>query len=75
MLESIYETYAALGKLQKATLIFWGKNDKTIPFEDSQTLLQALPHAELHTLEHCGHIPHYEKPHIVNPILLEFLSK
>jgi pimeloyl-ACP methyl ester carboxylesterase len=75
MLESIYETYAALGKLQKATLIFWGKNDKTIPFENSQTLLQALPHAELHTLEHCGHIPHYEKPHIVNPILLEFLSK
>jgi pimeloyl-ACP methyl ester carboxylesterase len=37
--------------------------------------MKAIPHAEFHAIENCGHIPHYEKPEIINPILLEFLSK
>jgi pimeloyl-ACP methyl ester carboxylesterase len=53
ILESFYEVYEKVGKLQKPT----------------------LPHAEFHSIENCGHIPHYEKPEIVSPILLEFLSR
>lgn len=75
MLESFYETYVSVGKLQKPTLLFWGMEDKTIPFENSKAVMQAIPHAEFHAIESCGHIPHYEKPEVVNPILLEFLSK
>ncbi|MCC7117258.1 MAG: alpha/beta hydrolase [Anaerolineales bacterium] len=75
MLDSFFETYQQVGKLQKPTLLFWGRQDATIPFTESQKLLQALPHAEFHAIEHCGHIPHYEKPAEVNPILLEFLKR
>jgi pimeloyl-ACP methyl ester carboxylesterase len=75
MLESFYETYARVGALQKPTLLFWGINDKTVPFEYSKAIMKAMPHAEFHAIENCGHIPHYEKPEIVTPILLEFLSK
>ncbi len=75
MLESFYETYAQVGKIRKPTLLFWGTKDKTVPFENSKVIMQAIPHAEFHAIENCGHIPHYEKPEIVNPILLEFLSK
>jgi pimeloyl-ACP methyl ester carboxylesterase len=75
MLESFYETYVRVGNLQKPTLLFWGMNDTTVPFEYSKTILKAMPHAKFHAIENCGHIPHYEKPEIVNPILLEFLSK
>ena len=75
MLESFYETYIRVGKLHKSTLLFWGKQDKTVPFEHSRLIQQAIPHIEFHAIENCGHIPHYEKPEIVNPILLEFLSK
>jgi pimeloyl-ACP methyl ester carboxylesterase len=75
MLDSFYETYARVGALQKSTLLFWGTNDTTVPFEYSKAILKAIPHAEFHAIENCGHIPHYEKPEIVNPILLEFLSK
>jgi pimeloyl-ACP methyl ester carboxylesterase len=75
MLESFYETYARVGELKKPTLLFWGRQDKTVPFEHSQSVMQAIPHAEFHVIENCGHIPHYEKPEVVNPILLEFLSK
>ena len=75
MLESFYETYARVGKLQKPTLLFWGMKDATVPFENSKIIMKAIPHTEFHAIEKCGHIPHYEKPEIVNPILLEFLSK
>ena len=74
MLESFYETYVRVGDLKKPTLLFWGRQDKTVPFEYSQAVTQAIPHTEFHIIENCGHIPHYEKPEVVNPILLEFLS-
>ena len=75
MLESFAETYARVGKLKKPTLLIWGKNDATVPFKNSSEILKAIPHAEFHPIENCGHIPHYEKPEIVNKVLLEFLSK
>lgn len=75
MLDSFLETYKKVGALKKPTLIFWGMNDKTTPYEDHPLILQALPHAEFHAIANCGHIPHYEKPEIFNPILLEFLSR
>lgn len=75
MLDSFLETYKRVGALKKPTLIFWGMNDQTTPYEDHTVILQAMPHAEFHAIENCGHIPHYEKPEIFNPILLEFLSK
>ena len=75
MLNSFFETYKKVSALKKPTLIFWGMNDHTTPFADHILILQALPHAEFHAIENCGHIPHYEKPEIFNPILLEFLSR
>jgi pimeloyl-ACP methyl ester carboxylesterase len=75
MLESFYETYVRVGELKKPTLLFWGRQDRTVPFDHSESVRQAIPHAGFHAIENCGHIPHYEKPEIVNPILLEFLSK
>lgn len=75
MLESLLETYRKLGALKKPTLLFWGENDTTTPFADHVLIREALPHAEFHAIPNCGHIPHYEKPDVVNPILLEFLSR
>ena len=75
MLGSFLETYQRVGALKKPTLIFWGKDDITTPYKDHTLILQALPHAEFHTIENCGHLPHYERPEIFNPILLEFLTR
>lgn len=74
MLDSFRETYMRVGKLKKPTLLLWGRKDTTVPFADSQDLLAAIPHAEFHPIDDSGHIPHYEKPGIVNPILFKFLS-
>ena len=75
MLGSFIDAYQQLGKMDKDILLFWGRNDATVPFEHSRELCAALPHVQFHIIENCGHIPHYEKPDEVNPILLEFLRK
>ncbi|MBI3161052.1 MAG: alpha/beta hydrolase [Chloroflexi bacterium] len=74
MLDSFYETYERVGSLKKPTLLFWGRNDTTTPFGNSDMLVKAMPHAEFHAVDDCSHIPHYERPEVVNPILLKFLS-
>jgi pimeloyl-ACP methyl ester carboxylesterase len=74
MLGSFYETYERVGKLGKSTLLFWGRDDITVPFEHNEKIRIAIPHAEFHAIDNCGHIPHFEKPEIVNPILKRFLK-
>ena len=73
MLDSFLSTYKQLGKSDRPVLLFWGRDDHTVPYEHSEDLRAAMPHAEFHVLENCGHIPHYERPDEFNPILLEFL--
>jgi pimeloyl-ACP methyl ester carboxylesterase len=75
MLDSFIDTYQRVGKLKKPTLLFWGRQDTTVPFEHSVLIRAAIPHTEFHAFDNCGHIPHYERPSEVNGILLEFLRK
>ncbi|MEW6286533.1 MAG: alpha/beta hydrolase [Chloroflexota bacterium] len=75
MLGSFIESYKAVGNMDKPVLLVWGRNDTTVPFVHSNDLRAAMPQAEFHVIEDCGHIPHYEKPGEFNPILLEFLKK
>jgi pimeloyl-ACP methyl ester carboxylesterase len=75
MLDSFSQAYAVLGKINKPTLLFWGRNDNTVPLEHSKVLCTVIPNINFHIIEDCGHIPHYEKPEVVNPILLEFLRQ
>lgn len=75
MLGSFLDVYRRVDQLHKPTLIFWGRQDTTVPFEHSAELTRAMPRAELKVIENCGHIPHYERPADVNPALLNFLSR
>lgn len=75
LLDSFESVYQVLGKSNKQVLLFWGRHDETVPFEHSTILRRLLPQVEFHAIENCGHIPHYEKPSVVNPILLKFLRQ
>ena len=75
MLGSFMDIYRKLGKMEKQILLFWGRNDTTVPFEHSDLLRAEMPNLEFHIIEDCGHIPHYEKPDEVNPILMNFLRR
>lgn len=75
MLGSFIDDYRRIGKMNKPVLLFWGQNDKMVPFKHSQVLRTVMPHMQFHAIEQSGHIPHYEKPDVVNPILLKFLKR
>lgn len=74
MLGDFTETYRKVGEQGTPVLLLWGRDDKTVPFSQSEDVCAAIPQAEFHAFERCAHIPHYEKPEEVNPILLEFLK-
>jgi pimeloyl-ACP methyl ester carboxylesterase len=75
MLGSFLDVYEHVGKMDKPVLLFWGRQDRTIPFNHSVALRAAMPNLQFRAVENCGHIPHYEKPEEVNPILLNFLRR
>ena len=74
MLDSFTDTYKQIGSQRIPVALFWGKNDKTVPIEHSHDIRAAIPQVEFHAIENCGHIPHYEKPDEVNPLLFKFLN-
>lgn len=67
--------YEALGKLGVPTMLLWGQEDQTIPAVDMETVRRLIPDLEFHSVAEAGHIPHYERPEAVNPLLIEFLRR
>jgi pimeloyl-ACP methyl ester carboxylesterase len=65
--------YQQIGRSNLPVLLLWGRHDRTVPFRHSDTLREAIPGIEFHAIEDSGHIPHFEKPEMVNPLLLRFL--
>ena len=65
----------AYASLRLPVLLIWGCHDRTVPFHLSQRLRDLIPHAEFHPIERAAHLPHYERPAEVNPLLIEFLSR
>jgi pimeloyl-ACP methyl ester carboxylesterase len=68
------DAYQEVGRQTCPVLLIWGRNDKTVPFPISEKVRAAIPRAEFHPIDNTGHIPHYEKPEIVNPLLAAFLA-
>jgi pimeloyl-ACP methyl ester carboxylesterase len=74
ILDSKIGIYRQVGELQISTLLLWGREDRAVPVEYNSELRQAIPQAELHVFDGCGHAPHFERPDSVNPILIRFLQ-
>lgn len=73
-LHEMEETYKAVGKLNIPTFLAWGKKDQIVPYSTHEKVLNAIPHATFVSLDEAGHVPHYERPEIITPPLLEFLQ-
>lgn len=55
------------------TMLIWGKEDTVVPFTDHERV-HGILQGELLIVEQTGHIPHYERPDLVNPPLISFLQ-
>ncbi|HEY2016954.1 MAG TPA: alpha/beta hydrolase [Bryobacteraceae bacterium] len=65
--------YRQLGKSGKPVLLVWGKADQDTPFELSNKVRADVPQAQFHAIDDAAHIPHYEHPELVNPMVIDFL--
>ncbi len=68
------DLYKRVGELNIPTLLVWGRDDKTVPYDQAEIVVSSLKEVRFHTIENSGHIPHYENADEVNPIILDFLS-
>jgi len=74
-ISTMAEAYQTVGKLACPVLLIWGRDDKTVPFAINEKVRAAIPRAEFHPIDNAGHIAHYEKPEVVNPLLASFFGQ
>lgn len=61
-----------LAELRTPVELLWGTPDPFLPLEAyAKPLLEALPNAELHTLDGCGHASQYSCPQQLTELVLE----
>ncbi len=63
------------GLLEAPTLLIWGDRDRAVGVQSAFALRQALPRAELVTLNGVGHIAFEEVPEWVNSVVAQWLTR
>ena len=61
-----------LGELAVSTYIVWGALDFPHIRERCRRLIDTLPDARGHEIPGCAHLPNYERPEVVNPLIRGF---
>ncbi|MHA1940426.1 MAG: alpha/beta fold hydrolase [Candidatus Hodarchaeales archaeon] len=71
---SLEATYRYIAEAGIPIQLFWGEEDKIIPYSTSKRILKAIPSVKFHSIPNSGHLPQYTHAEIVNPLLMQFLK-
>jgi pimeloyl-ACP methyl ester carboxylesterase len=63
-----------LEQIEVPTLILYGADDQIIPFEDVETMQDAIPDVHLRILPDAGHLLNLEQPELFNRAVLTFIE-
>ena len=66
--------YKRLDSLKKKVLLIWGKEDMTVPFHFSDSL-RGIVSVDFFPVDDARHLPHLEKPGLVNQKIISFLKE
>jgi len=69
------QIWREIDKIQHKTLLVWGRDDRTNPFEGGLFMLKRMPNARLHVFPKCGHWVQMEQCDEFNALLDNFLSQ
>lgn len=72
--DTILFNYQMLNQLQKKILLIWGKEDKTVSFQYSDSLRKKLQ-VHFFAVDSAGHLPYLEQPLVVNQRIISFLRE
>ena len=67
------DTRAAFARLTQPTVLVWGKQDPTIPFDKGESLRKLNPRARLEVFDYCRMMPEQEHPERFNSLVREAL--
>lgn len=67
--------YDCVGKTNIPVFLAWGKQDRDVPFEVSREVQALIPRTEFLPVEDAAHVPFIERPEVVYPAFLGFLSR
>ncbi|MEM9840389.1 MAG: alpha/beta fold hydrolase [Pseudomonadota bacterium] len=74
--DSPYEMMAKeVHRLQKPTLIMWGRDDRVVPYDSAFQFFGQMTDAELHVIADCGHWVQAEKPDVFSRLVTEFCTR
>lgn len=70
------EGFEALARrLERPTLVVWGRQDRVFPTRQSDRAVTLLPLSERILIDQCGHYPHWEQPEAFATAVEHFLLK
>jgi pimeloyl-ACP methyl ester carboxylesterase len=67
--------YESVGKQGRQVMLIWGREDTIIPFSNNEMIRAVIRDVDFHALDAAGHVPHYEVPEKVNPLVVDFIKK
>lgn len=67
--------WALMGRIDKPTLLLWGRDDRMVPWEQALLPLRQMPDVELHVFSGCGHWAQVERKTAFERLVLEFLTR
>ena len=68
------DQFKRVGQHPRPVLVIWGKQDNTVPFEESEWLMKVLVHGRLVPIEGSGHLPQWEQPEEAHREMIAFLQ-
>lgn len=74
MLNEDLTLFERLGRTGLPVMLIWGEGDQTVPYLHNETFRRLVPQAVFHSIPNARHIPHFERPEVVNPLLIDFLK-
>jgi pimeloyl-ACP methyl ester carboxylesterase len=73
--QNVMQEYEAIVKKEYPVSLLWGQEDQTILANEIDKIQLVIPDLEFHSIEEAGHLVHFEKSEIVNPVLIDFLLR
>ena len=67
--------YETVGKQGRQVMLIWGREDKIIPFSNNEMIRAVIRDVDFHAIDAAGHLPHYEVPERVNPLMVDFVKR
>ena len=71
----VVELYRRIGHSGTPVLIVWGQEDRITPFANHALAREVMPGAGFLAVDGAGHAAQYERPEVVNPAMVEFLTR